>query len=156
MLKEREMKKKILAVASGGGHWVQLRRLAPAFAGHDIAYATVHRDYRTEISPDARFYVVRDATRWDRWGLVVLLYQVIRMLLKERPDIVISTGAAPGFFALRLGKLLGAKTIWLDSIANVEEVSLSGRRIAGHADLWLTQWAHLAKPEGPVYLGSVL
>ncbi len=42
--------------------------------------------------------------------------KLVWLLLKERPDIVITTGAAPGYFCLRLGKLLGARTIWIDSI----------------------------------------
>ena len=51
---------------------------------------------------------------------------------------------------------MGARTIWLDSIANVEELSMSGSWIGRSADLWLTQWPHLARPEGPHYAGSVL
>jgi hypothetical protein len=70
--------------------------------------------------------------------------------------MVISTGALPGYFSLRLAKLFGVKTIWIDSIANVEELSLSGQMIGKHADLWLTQWPHLAKPGGPLYRGTVL
>ena len=58
--------------------------------------------------------------------------------------------------ALRLGRLLGARTIWLDSIANVDELSLSGLKARRHADLWLTQWPHLARPEGPFYMGAVM
>jgi hypothetical protein len=79
-------------------------------------------------------------------------------MIKHRPDVVISTGAASGYFALRIGKLFGAKTIWLDSIANAEELSLSGAKVQKHADLWLTQWEHLANPQegGPEYKGAVL
>jgi len=150
------MKKKILAVSSGGGHWVQLRRLQQALDGQDIAYVTVHADYKMDIPSGARFYTVRDATRWDRWHLVVLLFQLLLIFWKERPQIVISTGAAPGYLSLRLGKLFGAKTVWIDSVANVEEISLSGQRIAKYADLWLTQWPHLAVSTGPHYKGSVL
>jgi UDP-N-acetylglucosamine:LPS N-acetylglucosamine transferase len=150
-------KKKVLAIASGGGHWVQLRRIMPAFAAYDTAYATVQKDYQQDISAGARFYTVRDATRWDRWGLVVLLWQLLVLILKERPDVIVTTGAAPGFLALRLGKLLcRSRTVWIDSVANVEELSLSGRKIGPHVDLWLTQWPHLAKPEGPQYLGAVI
>ena len=77
------------------------------------------------------------------------------MLLRERPHVVISTGAAPGYLALRAGKLLGARTIWIDSVANVEELSLSGRMSSSVADLCLTQWPHLA--DGDVgYAGAVL
>ena len=45
------------------------------------------------------------------------------VVLRERPDVVVSTGAAPGYFALRFGRLFGARTLWLESIANVEELS---------------------------------
>ena len=77
-------------------------------------------------------------------------------MARVRPDAVITTGAAPGYFALRLGRLFGARTIWIDSMANAEELSLSGQKARRHADLWLTQWEHLAKPDGPQFLGSVL
>lgn len=147
---------KVLAVASGGGHWVQLRRLLPAFEGTKQVYATVHADYVADVPNEAGFHVVRDATRWDRWGLLVLAWQIAWLLLRERPDVVVSTGAAPGFLALRFGKWLGARTVWIDSIANVETMSLSGQRIGPHADLWLTQWPHLAKDDGPHYVGAVL
>jgi hypothetical protein len=69
---------------------------------------------------------------------------------------VISTGAAPGYFAVRIGKLFGARTIWVDSVANAEELSLSGKEAGRHVDLWLTQWPHLARPEGPHFKGNVL
>ena len=150
-----EQRKRVLAIASGGGHWVELLRVAPAFAGHDVAFATVSPAYRGSV-PGARFYTVHDATQWQKLGLVRLALRVLWILLRERPHVVVSTGAAPGYFGLRLGKLLGAKTIWIDSIANAEELSLSGRRIGEHADLWLTQWPHLARPHGPRYAGAVL
>lgn len=149
------MKKRIVAVASGGGHWVQLRRLQAAFAGHDVAFATVHAEYRRDIPEGARFYLIRDATRWDRFGLLVLAFQLLLIMLRERPQVVISTGAAPGYFALRLGQLFGAHIAWIDSMANVEEVSMSGRMIGPRSDLWLTQWPHLAKDNGPKYMGAV-
>lgn len=145
----------MLAISSGGGHWVQLNRLRPAFEHCDVAYATVDERYR-EMVQEARFHVVHQATRWDRWGLVKTCVSVLRILLKERPDVILSTGSAPGAVALRLGKLFRARTIWVDSIANVEQLSMSGEKVGRHADLWLTQWPHLARPEGPRYEGAVL
>ena len=61
--------KPILAISSGGGHWVQLLRLRPAFDGHEVTYVTVRRSYRTDV-PGERFLVINDATRWDKIGLV--------------------------------------------------------------------------------------
>lgn len=147
--------KRILAVASGGGHWVQLLRLRPAFAGCDVTYVTVSAAYRSDVG-DARFHVINDATRWDKVGLVKMALTLAWIVLSTRPHVVISTGAAPGYFAIRMARMLGARTIWLDSIANVEEISMTGAIVGKHANLWLTQWPHLARPEGPACKGAVL
>ena len=148
-------RKKILAVASGGGHWAQLMRLRPAFEGQEVVYASVGRGYADEVAP-ARFHAVGDANQWTKLALAVLALRVAWVVLRERPDLVVSTGAAPGFFAVYVGKKLGARCLWLDSIANVEALSLSGRLAGKHAELWLTQWPDLAAAEGPHYRGSVL
>ena len=147
--------KRILAVASGGGHWVQLLRLRPAFRAHRVTYVTVDSCYRMDVAGQ-RFYAVNDATRWNKFGLVLLAFRLAVIVLRERPQVVISTGAAPGFLALRLAKVMGARTVWIDSLANAEKLSLSGQRIGKHADLWLTQWRHLARSAGPHYEGAVL
>lgn len=149
--------KRILAVSSGGGHWVQLNRLAPSLVGHDVAVVTVDRSYQASQQLGARrFYAVNDATRWNKLGLILLALRIFMVLLLERPKVVITTGAAPGYMAIRLGKLVGARTIWIDSIANADQLSLSGSKAGKHADLWLTQWPHLATPGGPKYSGAVL
>jgi UDP-N-acetylglucosamine:LPS N-acetylglucosamine transferase len=148
-------KEKVLAVASSGGHWVQLRRVTPAFADSEVVYVTVLESYRSQV-PENKFYTVKDATRWNKVGLIVLALQLAWIIVKERPDVVISTGAAPGYFAILLGRLFRAKTIWIDSMANIEELSMSGSRVGRYADLWLTQWPHLARSEGPHYAGGVL
>jgi UDP-N-acetylglucosamine:LPS N-acetylglucosamine transferase len=85
-----------------------------------------------------------------------MIFQVLWVLIKERPDVVISTGAAPGLIALRLGKWMGARTVWLDSIANVEALSMSGRKALPFADLTLSQWPDVAAREGCQYKGAVL
>lgn len=156
-LKDPSRQRRVLAVASGGGHWVQLLRLMPAFDDCDIAFVTVSDAYRSQISgATRRFHVVPDATRWNKLKLAWMALRLIVILLIERPDVIVSTGAAPGFFALRVGRFFGARTVWIDSIANVEQLSMSGEKIGRHADLWLTQWPHLARPEGPHFAGAVL
>jgi UDP-N-acetylglucosamine:LPS N-acetylglucosamine transferase len=154
-VKKTQHREKVLAVASSGGHWVQLRRVVPAFAASEVIYVTVLESYRSQV-PENRFYRVNDATRWNKLGLVLLALSLAWIILKERPSVVVSTGAAPGYFAMLLGRWFGAKTIWIDSMANIEDLSMSGARAGRFADLWLTQWPHLAKAEGPYYGGSVL
>ncbi len=120
-----------------------------------MTYVTVNRAYRSDV-PGQPFRTIVDATRWDKLRLAWMALQIAWILLCVRPDAVVSTGAAPGYFALRLGKLLGARTVWIDSVANVEQLSLTGQLVGRYADLWLTQWPHLARPEGPHFLGGIL
>lgn len=148
-------KKKILAISSGGGHWVELMRVTRAFEGNETVFVTVSDAYASDVG-DARLHVINDATRWDKVGLVRMALKILWILIRERPDVVISTGAAPGYFGIRMGKFLGARTIWIDSIANVDSLSMSGERVSRWADLWLTQWPHLATARGPDFKGAVL
>ncbi len=147
--------KRILAVASGGGHWVQMMRLRPAFEGYEVAFLSVHSEYQEQV-PGHRLYVVGDSNAKHKLAVLKTAWGVWRALRKERPDVVISTGAAPGGLAMFFAKRMGAKTIWVDSIANAEVLSMSGQKAGAYADLWLTQWPELAKEGGPEYSGSVL
>jgi UDP-N-acetylglucosamine:LPS N-acetylglucosamine transferase len=146
---------KLLAISSGGGHWVQLLRLRPAFEGCDVHYATVRDGYRMEVEGEA-FHLIPDSNRWNKLALLRSAVSIFVLILKLRPDVVISTGAAPGYFGIRFGKLLGARTIWVDSVANVEELSMSGVKAGAIVDLWLTQWPHLTAEGGPQCFGNVL
>lgn len=148
-------KLKLLAVSSGGGHWTQMLRLRPVLDKHNVTYVTVNNSYKQDV-PDENFYAISDATRWNKFKLILMALQIFFLIIRIRPDVILSTGAAPGYFALRFGKMIRSKTIWIDSIANVEEMSLSGRMVKPYADLWLTQWKHLSKHDGPMFSGSVL
>jgi UDP-N-acetylglucosamine:LPS N-acetylglucosamine transferase len=147
--------RKVLLVASHGGHWVQLRRMAPAFDGLNVCYVTTNAKVSHEVAP-APLFVVPDANLNDKLAILFLVFRMFWVVVRFQPDIVISTGAAPGFFALMFGKFFGARTIWVDSIANAEQLSVSGEKVRPFADLWLTQWPHLASDQGPYYKGSVL
>jgi UDP-N-acetylglucosamine:LPS N-acetylglucosamine transferase len=148
--------RRVLLISSSGGHWTQLRRLARAFDGWSQFYACTNAGYRTTLDLEERFFSVPEATRWNKLRLVHQALTVLWILLRTNPDVVVSTGASPGFFAMLFGRLLRRKTIWVDSIANVDELSLSGQQARRFADLWLTQWQHLARPGGPKYFGSVV
>lgn len=148
-------KPKILALSSGGGHWVQLLRLRPAFEGCETTFATVDNGYQPDVG-GAPFRLIVDANRSNKLALVKSAWSVLCLLRELRPDVVVSTGAAPGFFAMRWGRMFGIRTIWVDSVANAEELSMSGRKAGSCADLWLTQWPELAKEGGPQFFGNVL
>ncbi len=145
---------KILAVASEGGHWIQLLRLKSAFSDSELVVISTHKPSNS-TNALFRYYSVTDANRWDKMKLFKMANQINSIISKEKPDYIISTGAAPGLAAILFGKLRGCKTIWIDSIANVERLSLSGRLIKPFTDLHLTQWPHLAKGR-TLYRGNVI
>lgn len=150
-----DKKPKVLAIASGGGHWVQLLRLRPAFEGCDLAFATVREGYREDVG-GAEFHLVPDCNRWNKLKVIRSAIAIFLLLWRLRPDVVVTTGAAPGYFGVRFGKWLGSKVVWVDSVANAEELSMSGEKAGSFVDLWLTQWPHLAREGGPQCFGSVL
>ncbi|RIJ42061.1 glycosyltransferase family protein [Pontibacter oryzae] len=145
---------KVLAIASAGGHWIQLLRLMPAFEQHEIIFASTRQSFSETVS-SYKFYAVPDANRWNKFKLIYMGAAISRLVLAVKPDIVVTTGAAPGLMGLLAGKLFGAKTIWVDSIANVEKLSLSGRLALLFADRTYTQWEGLATPKVH-YHGNVL
>lgn len=146
--------KKILAISSPGGHWTQMQRVTPSFSDNDIVYVSTLKGYAKEVS-DYKYYQVIDASAWSKVSLIILFIQLMKIIIIERPDVVISTGAAPGFFAIIISRFIGSKTIWLDSIANYEQISFSGRLVKKFTHLHLTQWEHLASGKTQ-FLGKVL
>lgn len=147
--------RRVLAIASGGGHWQQLMLMRPAFEGLDVTYATTLPGL-AEAFGAAPAVLVPDANRTAPGASLRALAAIGWLVLRRRPEVVISTGALPGLIALAFGRLTGARTIWIDSVANAEEMSMSGRLAKRFATHWLSQWAHVAEAEGAEHIGSVL
>lgn len=150
-----QIKGRILAVASQGGHWEQLMAVSPAFADHDIIYATTVHDTKAAAGRHP-VHVLPECNARHPIASAHCAWVTFRLIRQLQPEFVISTGAAPGFFALLFGKFSGARTVWIDSVANAERLSLSGRLAAWFADQHLVQWQHLSRPGGPSHWGSVL
>lgn len=153
---DRIANKRVLFIASAGGHWIQLSRLAVALNCNEPHYATTLRGAKAPTG-SGKVWVVTDASRSNPLKMAALWFQLLWMMVRIRPHVIITTGAAPGLLAIGVGKLFGAKTVWIDSLANSEVLSLSGRIAGKYADLWLTQWPHLdASLPRLQYKGSVL
>ena len=146
---------KLLAVASGGGHWDELMLLRSALEPFEVTYVTTNPllPVRDGIA-DAG--ILPDSNRDQLLGSLRCLMASFKLIKHYRPDVVLTTGALPGLFCVVLARLFGAKTIWVDSIANWDKPSLSGRVARPFASLWLTQWPHLADGHSKLYGGALL
>ena len=135
----------------------QLLKLAESWKGYNTFYVTTTAVLQEKLSEQGNVYIVGECNREYPWRVIQVLLRCINIILRERPDVVISTGAAVGCITCFLGKLVGAKVVWIDSIANVERLSLSGRIIRPFADLILTQWSELAVRYSNVeHVGAVI
>lgn len=146
---------RVLAAASGGGHWEQLMLLRPTLAQYDICFATTEPAVAVQhgIAGAER---LPDCNQNMPFRSALCALAALRVVLRHRPRIVISTGAAPGFFCILAGRLIGARTLWIDSVANGEELSMCGKLSKRFAHECWTQWEHLAGPDRPRYHGAVL
>lgn len=145
--------KKIIAVASEGGHWKQLSLLSEFFCQYETHYVTTNKGITLE---NYSLHYINDANKDNKLALLKLFFNAFILFRKIMPDTVITTGAAPGLAMLIMAKFHGKKGIWIDSIANAEELSLSGKLAKRFATITLSQWESVAAKEGVVYKGSLL
>ena len=142
--------KRVLAVSSGGGHWQQMKLLSLAFEEFEVIYASTAKRRGAEVR------TLPDCNLRTPVKVVFTTFCVWKLVRDIRPDVVVSTGAAPGVLTLIIAKFFGCRTIWVDSIANADAMSLSGRVARRFSDLWMTQWPQVSRRYGAIYAGSVL
>ncbi|WP_426357593.1 hypothetical protein ACPUVO_14180 [Pseudocolwellia sp. HL-MZ19] len=143
-----------MAVASGGGHWKELMLLNKAFLNTEVHYVSTSKeddtlDFKKEHS------IVSDCSYQDKLKMIYVFFEILIIIYRFKPNTIISTGACPGFLAVLIGKLFRVQTIWVDSIANAEKMSLSGRVASRFVDVCITQWEHLSN-ERVLFKGAVL
>ena len=148
-------KKKLLAIASGGGHWKQLMRLKPLFDEESTLYITTIAGL-SEQSGVVNSKVVNDFSRTEKIALIKGVINIGLIVFKYKPDVVITTGAAPGLIAIIIGRLVGSRTLWIDSIANGDELSMIGRMAKVIAHQTISQWSNVALKDGVEYWGKLL
>lgn len=146
--------KKVLAVASGGGHWKQLLLISEAFKDCNTKFVTTIDGLPQEANLES-YAIVRDSSLDEKFKLLLTFFKILSIVFLFRPNIIITTGAAPGLLAVVIGYIFRIKTIWVDSIANGEELSLGGKLSRKFATKVLTQWEELADNKVVTYKGSI-
>ncbi len=145
---------KICIVSSCGGHLTEVRSLMPVYGRHDHFYVLNDRVLLPE-DMKGRTYFIRHSER--DWLFIVNLWEALRLLLRERPHLILSTGAGPVVPFSLMGKLLCIPTLFIETFTRVTQPSLTGRIMHHLADRFLYQWRSLEKfyPRG-VYGGPLV
>lgn len=151
---------KICAGASAGGHMNQLLRLlkyAGTWPVQPSFYVTTLQEVATKLSKRGRVFLIGEYNRHKPLTALRSLFLCIHIAFKERPDVVITTGSMPLALFCFSAKIFGARIVWIDSIANIEKFSMSGRFVYFFADLFLTQWPNLVEDNSKAeYVGAIL
>lgn len=134
-------------IASSGGHWEELMCLKTLAEAHDTVYITEAGGQAADSGLE-RLYVLPQINRKQKdflWKFLKLMVSSGRILRRQRPDFLVTTGALIAYPFCVWAKLLGAKVIYIESFARVNDRSLTGRLVYPLADLFLVQWEPLLK-----------
>ena len=145
---------KVCLVCSHGGHLTEMMRLMEAFQGHDVFFITYHHP-RTESLP-YRKYLMNNVH--SPMATLLLFPRILSILMKEEPDIMISTGDEIAIPSFLLARILRVKTIYIESWCRVRTTSGTGRIVYRMANEFLVQWPDLAEEYGKKakYEGAVV
>ncbi|MBQ1311819.1 MAG: polysaccharide biosynthesis protein [Blautia sp.] len=153
------MKKvKICFAASSGGHLEQLMMLKPLLKKYDGFLVTERTVYHLE-SGFPRTYFLKQVNRREPLFPVLMImnsFSSLRIILKERPDVVICTGVLVMIPLCLLAKLFRKKLIYIESFAKVTTPTISGKFLYRFADQFYVQWESMLKvfPDA-IYLGGI-
>lgn len=135
----------ICLTCSHGGHLTEMRKLEPAFAGHHTFYICYDAATTRELEGA---YRIPNMAR-NPIELLKNLFRATRIFMKERPDVIVSTGAEIALPVVAVGKLFGAKTVYIECGAQVSRPSFTGRVMYYFADAFFVQWPELLQAYGP-------
>lgn len=158
---------KICLVCSQGGHLTEMLHLLDAFEGHEIVIITHDAKFTRTLETTYSFktFFIKDITseslRLDPLSilihLLIISFGELRVFLKEKPDIIISTGSEIAIPICYLAKIFGKKVIFIESLCRVKELSATGKYIYPIADLFFVQWKSLScKYKKAKYDGTIL
>lgn len=147
---------KICLVGSSGGHLAHLNMLKPFWNNKDRFWVTFDKEDARSLLKDEQVYNCYFPTNRNIKNLVRNTYLAFKILKKEKPDLIISSGAAVAVPFFYLGKFFKCKTIYIEVFDRIDEPTLTGRLVYHVTDVFIVQWDEMKKiyPKA-INLGSI-
>lgn len=147
---------KVCLVGSSGGHLTHLYMLKPFWNNHCRFWVTFNKDDANSLLKEERVYHCYYPTNRSLKALVVNARLAWRVLRKEKPDLIISSGAAVAVPFFYLGKIFGAKTIYIEVFDRIEKPTVTGKLVYPVTDKFVVQWEEMKQVyKKAVNLGSI-
>ena len=138
---------KICFVSSSGGHWEELMCLKKIMNKYKSFFVTEKGGQKNDSSLK-NIYGVRKIDRKEKlfiFNFLVLFFKSLKIFLKEKPDVVITTGALVSYPICLIAKIFRKKIVYIESFARVNSRSLTGRLMYPISDLFLVLWEEMLK-----------
>lgn len=148
---------KIALVASPGGHLTEIEKIIPeSVTGNNEVIIITERSTRTEKLIGKK-YLLKTLEN-NPLDYIPALFQFLRIIRKEKVDLIITTGAQIGLPAVIAGKILFKKTIFIESITRPETPTLAGKFCYPFSDIFLVQNPGMEKNYGKraKYVGGII
>lgn len=145
----------VLAVCSSGGHLLQLSSLRPAWAHLTSAWVTFDKSDARSILADERVFYAHGPTNRNVPNLFRNLVLAWRLVRRLRPRVVVSTGAGVAVPFAWVGRLHGAKVVYVESFTRIDGPSMSYRLLRPVTSRAYAQWPELAEQTGARYVGNL-
>lgn len=136
---------KICFVGSSGGHLAHLYMLKPFWYNKDRFWCTFDKDDSRSLLSGEKVYPLYYPSNRSIKALIINTYRAIKILIKERPSIIISSGAAPAIPFFWIGKLMKAKTVYIEVFDRIDKCTLSGKICYPVTDKFIVQWEEMKK-----------
>lgn len=147
---------KICLVGSSGGHLTHLYMLKPFWQNHDRVWVTFDKADAQSLLQNETMYPCYFPTNRNLKNLLRNTVVAWKVLRKEKPDLIISTGAAVAVPFFYLGKLFGAKTAYVEVFDRIDKPTLTGKLVHPVTDLFVVQWEEMLDVYSKsVNLGSI-
>jgi len=139
---------KICITCSAGGHLVESLQIASTIKTHEIFYFTFFVEHLRETLRKYKTYFTINPRR-NPIKFLKVIYDSFKVLMGEKPKVIISTGAGVTIPICILGKLLfRTKVVYVDCSAQAYKPSYTGKIVYWFADLFFVQWKHMVKRYG--------
>ena len=136
---------KVCLVGSSGGHLTHLYLLQPFWEDKERFWVTFDKEDARSILSEEKFYPCHYPTNRNLKNLIKNTFLAFKVLRKERPDVIISSGAAVAVPFFYLGKLFGAKTVYIEVFDRIDAPTMTGKMVYPVTDKFIVQWEEMKK-----------
>ena len=147
---------KVCLVGSSGGHLTHLYMLKSFWQDKDRFWVTFDKEDALSLLKEEKMYTCYYPTNRNLKNLIKNTFLAIKVLSKEKPDLIISSGAAVAVPFFYIGKLLGAKLIYIEVFDRIDKPTMTGKMVYPIVDRFIVQWEEQKKvyPKA-INLGSI-